>query len=111
MRENRPTITYNGYQAARYSLTDHDNPEARQAISTLTKAHQPVTGEALKQSTITATTDARYPGLYWDIPALVYGPAADSIHGFNERVEIESMRRITQSIALFIAEWCGLEKP
>jgi acetylornithine deacetylase len=111
LRENRPTITYNGFLAAGYSLTDHDKPEARLAISTLENAHQAVTGEALKQSTITATTDARYPGLYWDIPALVYGPAADSIHGFNERVEIESMRRITQSIALFIAEWCGLEKP
>ncbi len=111
LRENRPKITYHGFLAEGYSLADHDKPEARQAISTLENAQQAVTGEGLKQATITATTDARYPGLYWDIPALVYGPAADAIHGFNERVELESVRRITQSIALFIADWCGLEKP
>ena len=59
---------------------------------------------------ITATTDARFFGLYADTPALVYGPTAESIHGFNERVDLESTRRVTQSIALFIADWCGLDK-
>ena len=41
--------------------------------------------------------------LYADTPALVYGPRAEAIHGFNERVELESMRRVTQATALFIA--------
>ena len=54
--------------------------------------------------------DARFFGLYADTPALVYGPKAESIHGFNERVELESTRRVTHSIALFIADWCGLDK-
>lgn len=110
LRANRPEVVYNGFLAEGYSLADHDKPEAREAVSTLEQAHRMVTGEKLVQATITATTDARYPGLYWDIPALVYGPAADSIHGFNERVELESVRRITQSTALFIAGWCGLEE-
>ncbi len=110
LRTNRPVITYHGFLAEGYCLVDHDKPETRQAITTLENAHHAVTGEALKQATITATTDARFPGLYWDTPALVYGPAADAIHGFNERVELESVRRVTQSIALFIAGWCGLEK-
>ena len=57
----------------------------------------------------TATTDARFFGLYAGIPALVYGPVSADIHGFNERVELESVRRITQAMALFIAQWCGLE--
>jgi acetylornithine deacetylase len=111
LRTHRPGIIYNGFLAEGYCLADHDKAETRLAISTLENAHHAVTGEALKQVAITATTDARYPGLYWDIPALVYGPAADAIHGFNERVELESVRRVTQSIALFIAGWCGLEKP
>jgi len=64
----------------------------------------------LQTAAITATTDARFPGLYAATPALVYGPKADAIHGFNERVELESVRRVTQSIALFIAGWCGLEE-
>ncbi|HEY5774914.1 MAG TPA: ArgE/DapE family deacylase [Xanthomonadales bacterium] len=110
LRTNRPAIIYNGFLAEGYCLADHDKPETRQAISTLENAHFAVTGDALKQAAITATTDARFPGLYWDIPSLVYGPAADSIHGFNERVDLESVRRVTQSIAVFIAGWCGLEK-
>lgn len=110
LRKNRPEIVYHGFLAEGYCLADHDKPEARLAITTLENAHFAVTGDALKQASITATTDARFPGLYWDIPALVYGPAADSIHGFNECVDLESVRRITQSIALFIADWCGLEK-
>ena len=44
------------------------------------------------------------------LPALVYGPQSDDVHGFDERVNIESIRKITQSTALFIAEWCGLQK-
>ncbi|MEE4161390.1 MAG: M20/M25/M40 family metallo-hydrolase, partial [Woeseiaceae bacterium] len=59
---------------------------------------------------VTATTDARFFGLHAGMPALVYGPAADAIHGFNERLDLESMRRVTKSIALFIAGWCGLDK-
>ena len=110
LRKNHPQIIYNGFLAEGYCLKDHDKPEARQAVATLENAHFAVTGDALKQAAITATTDARFPGLYWDTPALVYGPAADAIHGFNERVELESVRRVTQSIALFIAAWCGLEK-
>ncbi|MCP4284056.1 MAG: hypothetical protein GY792_06350, partial [Gammaproteobacteria bacterium] len=43
-------------------------------------------------------------------PALVYGPTAESIRGFNGPVKLESVHRVTQSIALFIADWCGLDK-
>jgi len=28
----------------------------------------------------------------------------------SRRVDLESSRRITQTMALFIADWCGLEK-
>jgi acetylornithine deacetylase len=64
----------------------------------------------MKEVSTTGTTDARFFGLYADIPALVYGPTADSIHGFDEKVDLESVRRVTQTMALFVAEWCGLEK-
>ena len=29
--------------------------------------------------------------------------------GFDERVSVDSIRKETQAIALFIADWCGLE--
>jgi len=63
----------------------------------------------LKEVSLTATTDARFFGLYADIPALVYGPTAEDIHGFDERVSLASMRDVARSIALFMAQWCGLQ--
>lgn len=110
LRNNRPEVIYHGFQAEGYALCDHDKPETHQAISALDHAHHRVNGAALPTSPITATTDARFYGLYADTPALVYGPLSEAIHGFNERVDLESTRRVTQSIALFIAQWCGLEQ-
>ena len=63
----------------------------------------------LKEVISTATTDVRIFDIYGKIPALVYGLLAEDIHGFDERVELDSVRRVTQAIALFVAEWCGIE--
>jgi acetylornithine deacetylase len=76
----------------------------------LDAAHRNVFGKPLQDETSTATADNRFFGLYAGIPALVYGPKSKDIHGFDECVELESIRRITQSTALFLADWCGLEK-
>ena len=100
-----PTVTWEGFQAEPFVLKNH---EAVREV--LAGAHQAVFGEALLDKTSTGTADNRFFGLYAGIPALVYGPKSDDIHGFDERVELESIRRITQATALFIAEWCGLER-
>ena len=63
----------------------------------------------MKERSLTGTTDARFFGLYANMPALVYGPIAENIHGFDERVNLESCKQVTKAIALFIADWCGLE--
>ena len=110
LKNNSPEITYHGFQAEGYSLSEHNKPETKIAINTLEKAHQKITGNNLDHVPTTATTDARFFGLYSDTPALVYGPYSEAIHGFNERVNLESVRRVTQTIALFVADWCGLEK-
>lgn len=109
LRKHAPKIVYHGFQAEGYALGDDQRPGTLAAIETLEGAHRRVTGGTLDRLAITATTDARFFGLYADTPALVYGPKAEAIHGFNERVELESLRRVTQATALFIANWCGLE--
>ena len=48
--------------------------------------------------------------LYDNTPALVYGPTAERIHAVDECVSIASLERVTATIALFIADWCGLER-
>jgi acetylornithine deacetylase len=109
-RENRflanhpPEVTYHGFEAEGYVLKG-----AEAAEGVLRAAHQISFGKPLEEIVTTGTTDARFFGLYAGIPALVYGPNADSIHGFDERVDLDSVRRITQSMALFIADWCGVE--
>ncbi len=110
LSKNPPEVIYHGFLAEGYALADHKKPQAQLAVSSLERAHHAVTGDDLRQFPVTATTDARFFGLYADIPALVYGPTAENIHGFNERVNLDSVRNVTQSIALFIADWCGLEE-
>lgn len=99
-----PKVVYHGFQAEGYVLEGATEPQAL-----LERCHQAAFGQPLGRSVLTGTTDARFFGLYAGIPALVYGPDAEDIHGFDERVDIESIRRVTQALALFIADWCGIE--
>ncbi len=104
LRNNPPEVVYNGFEAEGYVLKDADAP-----VAALASAHQTVFGRALDETASTATTDARFFGLYGQMPALVYGPRAELIHGFDERVDLASLRDVTKAMTLFIAEWCGLE--
>ncbi|MFZ5789850.1 MAG: ArgE/DapE family deacylase [Pseudomonadota bacterium] len=104
LANNPPKVVYHGFQAEGYVLEDAAEPEAM-----LARCHQTAFSQPLARSVLTGTTDARFFGLYAGIPALVYGPDAEDIHGFDERVDIDSIRRVTQALALFIADWCGLE--
>ena len=110
LRDNHPEFIYHGFCSKGYSLAEDNSPGSREAIESLAGAHQAVTGAALGRVPITATTDGRMFGLYADTPTLVYGPKAESIHGFDERVDLVSLRRVTQTMALFIADRCGLER-
>ena len=67
-------------------------------------------GAQIVEHKMTALTDTRFYGLYYDIPAFCIGPKAQNIHGFDERVELDSIRKLTVILALFIAQWCGLNE-
>jgi acetylornithine deacetylase len=105
LQNNPPIVTYNGFEAEGYVLRD-----AEEAVAVLSKAHEAVFGAALDQAPSTATTDARFFGLYGDMPALVYGPRTEFIHGFDERVDLASLRNVTKAITFFIADWCGISR-
>ena len=99
-----PVISYNGFTAEGYVLE-----EGTQAESCLRWAHQTVYDESLEAHPCPAYLDGRVFVLYGDTPALVYGPVCERIHGFDERVHLESVRQVTKTVALFMAEWCGVE--
>ena len=83
---------------------------AGQAIArAVSKAHQAVTGEAVRHYAAAGLTDARHYVLHGGTEATCYGPDAESIHGIDESVGLESMHRVTRVLALTVAEWCGVE--
>jgi acetylornithine deacetylase len=69
-----------------------------------------VRGDEPADLAATCTTDARFFNLYGNTPATCYGPEADSIHGIDESVSLDSLRDVTRVLALFMAGWCGLER-
>ena len=100
-----PEVEYNGFFAEGYVLE-----EGSAAEETLARAHAKSYGASLESFVTPGYLDGRVFVLYDDCPCLVYGPYSENIHGFDERVSLSSVKRVTGSIALFIAEWCGLER-
>jgi acetylornithine deacetylase len=92
-----------GFYAEGYVLEEGSDAE-----EVLRLSHREVFGEELRTFTTPGYLDGRVFVQYAGVPALVYGPVSEAIHGYDERVNIESVRRVTKTIALFIAEWCGV---
>jgi acetylornithine deacetylase len=104
LANNPPVVTFNGFHAEGYVLEPGSEAEAA-----LARAHEAATGRALQSFMTAGYLDTRVHALYDRVPALCYGPVGQSIHGFDERVELASVKRITAAMALFVAEWCGVE--
>jgi len=98
-----PEIVWNGFQADDYVLEPGSDFER-----TVRTAHRAVTGVEPQETLLPAVTDCRFYGRYYDIPSLAYGPAATDGHGFDEFVELGSLKQATIVLARFIADWCGL---
>ena len=73
------------------------------------KAFGTVYGGTVPDRAFTALTDTRFYGLNYNIPSLCFGASGAAMHGFNEYVDLDSLRKSTKATALFIAEWCGVE--
>ena len=104
LANNPPQITFNGFFAEGYVLE-----EGTEAEETLARAHLSSYAKPLESFVTPGYLDGRVFVIYGETPCLVYGPYSEGIHGFDERVKLSSVKRVTGTIALFIAEWCGLE--
>lgn len=82
---------------------------AHPMLEALDGAHRSVFGAPAERIAQTCTTDVRSFVLYGDTPATCYGPEAERIHGIDESVSLDSLAKVTAVLALFIADWCGLE--
>ncbi len=74
------------------------------------RSYAEVTGGSLRDYPATGLTDGRFFTLYQDTPVACFGPDAVDIPGIDENVGLDSMHGITRTIALAMAEWCGVEK-
>ena len=104
LSENPPEVEYNGFFAQGYVLEEGSDAE-----KVLARAHATSFGSELRSFVTPGYLDGRVFVLYDNCPCLVYGPLSRDIHAFDECVSIASVKRITGTIALFIASWCGLE--
>jgi acetylornithine deacetylase len=103
LADNPPEVVWNGFQADDYVLEPGTDFETR-----VRAAHRSVHGDEPSESILPAVTDCRFYGRYYDIPSLSYGATGGGSHGFDEAVELESIKKVTLTLALFIADWCGL---
>jgi acetylornithine deacetylase len=104
LSETPPELEWTGFAAEGYVLEPGSAAEAA-----LGGAHAAAFGAPLGDTLMHGYLDARVFALYQDTPTLTYGPIAKNIHGFDERVNLPSLQRVTNAMALFIAEWCGVE--
>ncbi len=105
LSNNPPEVEWSGFLSEGYELKDSAEPEAA-----FGKAYDAVYGGAVPEGAFTALTDTRFYGLNCNIPSLCFGASGAAMHGFNEYVDLDSLRKSTKAIALFIAEWCGVEQ-
>jgi acetylornithine deacetylase len=105
LSNNPPEVEWSGFLSDGYELKDSAAPEAA-----FGKAFNAVYGSAVQDLVFTALTDTRFYGLNYNIPSLCFGASGAAMHGFNEYVDLDSLRKSTKATALFIAEWCGVEK-
>ncbi|MCJ2141029.1 ArgE/DapE family deacylase [Methylobacterium sp. E-066] len=105
LANNPPRVAFNGFFAEGYVLEEGSEAEA-----VLGRAHERAMGTKLQSFMSPSYLDARVHALYDRVPALCYGPSAQNIHGFDERVSLASVQRCTTAMALFVAEWCGTER-
>ena len=99
-----PEVIWNGFQADPYVLEPGGDFE-----KTVRAVHKDITGKEADEVILPAVTDCRFYGRYYGIPSLCYGASGGASHGFDEVLDMESVRRLTKVIAGTVADWCGVE--
>ncbi len=85
-------------------------PKEEPIVRLAMRCYAEATGGSLRDYPATGLTDGRHFVLHRNTPCAVFGPDAVDIHGIDENVGVASVHGITRSIALSIAEWCGVER-
>lgn len=103
LRENPPRVQWDLYGVHFPPLnTPIDHPLARSIIDSRAARREPT---AIKG--FTAVCDAaHYAGA--DIPAIIFGPGGDGMHGPDEYLDIASLISVAETLAGAALRWCGV---
>ncbi|WP_159995181.1 ArgE/DapE family deacylase [Roseomonas sp. 18066] len=105
LANNPPAVEWNGFMADGFVQEEGSAAEA-----VLAAAHAQVFGEKMAERCSTGVNDTRFYGLYYDMPALCYGPKGEGSHAFDERSDLANVKQTTLAMAAFIADWCGVRE-
>lgn len=98
-----PQVSFHGFRSEGH-VVDLDT----QGIQLLSECHEALIGEPPGHYISTCTTDLRAFHVCGDINGTCYGPVAQRIHGVDECVEIDSIRHVLTTYALFIHRWAKM---
>jgi len=82
-------------------------PEDSSLVKTFLTAGKKALGSFPKLTGSSTGLDTHF-GRMFGTPSLAFGPRGANYHGIDEYVHIESLLAVTKTLAVFIADWCGL---
>ncbi|WP_043531851.1 ArgE/DapE family deacylase [Litchfieldella xinjiangensis] len=97
-----PSVEFHGFRSEGH-LVDLES----EGVRLLGDCHRSLTGSDPEHYLSTCTTDLRAFHVAAGVAGTCYGPVAERIHGVDECVDIESIRHVLKTYALFICRWGG----
>lgn len=89
-----------------YCLSSDQHPGAKEGITVLQKHAAAYTDKARICGAM-FSCDLFAFTKYGNMPAVVFGPVGERLHGPDEWVSISSMETVTMAVHDFLIEWCG----
>jgi acetylornithine deacetylase len=102
LKDNKPKVEWFGWKARPHEQ-DRNDP----LVKLIAKHSLNITEVNPSYSGGSAGLDTRY-FVHQGTPAVVFGPCAERIHSYNERVSIDSTINVAKVIAATTLEWCGV---
>lgn len=103
--EHPPVVEWFGWKADPW-YQDPEHPYVRSLKATA----EAFLGGAVEIQGRSSGNDARFTQ-YFGRAGVAFGPAAVNIHGPDEYVDLDSVRRTTKVLALHLLDWCGVDQP
>jgi acetylornithine deacetylase len=102
LEQNSPKLEWFGWDTDPWI-----EPTDSTLVKTLQETSRKIYGAQLELTGASGGLDARF-GHYFSVPSVSYGPKGSNYHGVDEYVDLSSLMRVTKTLALFIADWCGV---